>query len=120
MERMAHRGRLWKIFGTISARNWGVFYSQEGMDKEDSSGRRSRKARRNTRPVATIIFLQRSFGASQKKCGYRLLCPDDASHSQCRKVGQLGKRQRGMQGPQEADDKVAMEDIGRPSIAQDI
>ena len=61
--------------------------------------------------------------------GCRLQCSNDASCVQCGGVGQLGKLQRGMQERrkavwmdckrlQEAYDKVAMEDIGCPSIAQ--
>ena len=97
------------------------------MGKQYICGCRSGKTRRNTRSVATRISLQRSFGARQKQCRYRLQCPNTAPCVQCKEVGQLGELQRGMKERrkaewtferlQEAHDKVAMEDVGRLSIA---
>ena len=98
-----------------------------GIGKEDSSGRRSRKRRRKARSVATGVSVQRSFGASQKKCGYRLRSPDNAPcvqrnwecfKEECRKEGKLCEWT--FERLREAYERVAMDDIGRLSVAQEI
>ena len=76
VERKAHRGRLWKIFGSEHfLRNVGVFHSQKSMGKKDISGWRSGKTTRNTRQVATRISLQRSVGAGQKDMRTQVAMP---------------------------------------------
>ena len=81
---------------TIYERNVGVCYSQKSMGKKGIGGCCKRKARRNTRSVAAGVALQRSSGACQKECGYRLQCPNNALRVQGREVEQLGKLQRGI------------------------
>ena len=99
VERKAHRGRLWKIFG-IEHFLCGMrefFILKRAGARKMLADAAQEKTRRNTGSVATRIPLQRSFGASQKKCGYRLQCPNNAPCVQCKEVGQLGKLQRGIQ-----------------------
>ena len=42
-----------------------------------------KKIRRNKRSVATRVSQRRSSGASQKECGFRLQCPNNAPRVQC-------------------------------------
>ena len=69
VEREAHRGRLWKIFG-IEQFLRGMreyFILKRAGARKILADAAQEKTRRNTRSVATRILLQRSFGASQKK-----------------------------------------------------
>ena len=82
VEKKAHRGWLWKIFGSdpFLRGMWGC--------KEDSGGRCSTKTRRIARSVATGVSLQRGSGTSHKK----------SADADCnREIRHLGKLQRAMQ-----------------------
>ena len=99
VERKAHRGRLWKIFGIEQflrgMREYSVL-KRAGARKLLADAAQE-KTRKNTRSVATRISLQRSFAARRKKRGHRLQCPNSEPCVQCKEVGQLGKLQRGIQ-----------------------
>ena len=118
--------RLWKVFGSeqflrgmweyfILKRAWArVLLADTAQEKQEGILGQWQHG-----------LLQRSFGTSQKKCGHRLQCPNDPSCVHRIEVGQLGKLQRGIHERRKAMwmdcyDKVALEDIGRLSIAQDI
>ena len=134
VERNAHRGRQRKIFGSeqFLRGTWRAFHSQ----KKHGQGRYSADAAQDKQEGIQGQWqhespLKKSFGGNQKKCGYRLQCPNDVPCAQCKEVGQLRKftkecRKEGkpcewtIERLQEADDKVALEDFGRLSIAQDI
>ena len=69
MEKKAHRGRLWKIFGSEQSLRgmWEYFTLKSRKILADAA---REKTRRNTVSMARRISTQSSFGASQKKCGY--------------------------------------------------
>ena len=73
LEKKAHRDRPWKVFGSeqFLRRMWEYFTLK----------------RTGARKILAV----------QKKCGYRLRCPNDASCVQCEEVERWGKVQRRMQ-----------------------
>ena len=106
-----------------------MFHFHKGMGKEDTSGRHTSKTGRNTKSVATRV----SFKVEQVKrsadtdCNAQMvrraynakqLDNWESFKEECRKEGQLCEWT--IERLQEAYDKVALEDIGRLSIAEDI
>ena len=134
LEKKAHRSRLWKIFGSEQFLRvmWVYCTLKSAWDKEDIGGRSAEQSRRNTGSMAKRISIQRSLGASQKKCGYRLRAGkmrraysamklgnwESFIKEECRKGGKLWEWT--IERLQEAYEKVASEDIGRLGIAQEI
>ena len=80
VERKAHRGRLWKIFGVeqFVRGMWEYFTFERAWAKKGIGGCRKREARRNTRSAAARVLLQRSSGASRRVFGCGLQCLHDA------------------------------------------
>ena len=120
VEREAHRGRLWNIFGSDQFLRgmWEYFTHRRAWARKILADAAQEKTRSNTRSVVTRVTFQKSFGASQKKCGYRLQCPKDAPCVQCKDVGQLGTQGKlcvwTIERLQEAHDKVALEKCWTP------
>ena len=101
VEKKAHRGRLWKLFGCEQFLRgmWEYFTLKKGRCKEDSSGRCSRKTRRRARSVATRVSLPRGFG-TRKKVRIQTVVPNrcavptsqwnwECFKEECRKEGKL-------------------------------
>ena len=111
---------------------WEYFTLKRGWCKKDSRGRCSRTTRRKARSLATGVALQKDSGTCQKQCGRRLRSPDNApclQRSEALQLGEFSKeeyRKEGklcewtFEGLREASEMVAMNDIGRLGIAQEI
>ena len=67
--RKAHRGRVWKVFGSEQFLRgmWEYFLSQKGMGKEDVSGRRSREPRRNAKISGNMSLPSKRFWSKSKE-----------------------------------------------------
>ena len=124
MEKTTHRGKLWKIFESERFLHgmWKYFTFNKGIGKKGISGSRSRKTR---------ISDQRSLGASRKNAdtdcnaqtmrrayNAKKLGEWESFKENCRKEGKLC--QWTFQRLQEANERVAVEDTGRLSVAQEI
>ena len=126
MERKAHRGRLWKISRSEQFLRgmWRSISLQGSMGKEDMSGCRSRKTRRNTRSVATRVSLIKKFSSKSKEMRIQTATPQIMRRAcNAKKSGNWERfkeefRNEGklcewtFERLHEAYDKVAMEDIG--------
>ena len=131
MERKAHRCRLWKIFGSEQflrgmwrcftfTRAWArkipadaTQAKQEGIQGQwqDESLFKVEQVKRSADTDCNAQMMRRAYNAKQ-------LDNWGSFKEECRKEGQLCEWT--IERLQEAYDKVALEDIGRLSIAEDI
>ena len=109
MERKAHRGRLWKIFGSEQF----LRISLSKGDGEDMSGRLSTKVQGEWHHESLV---KEVLDQVKRRAGTD--CNWESFKEQCRKEGKLCEWTK--ERLQEAYDKVALEDVGRLCIAQDM
>ena len=109
MERKARRGRLWKIFGSeqFLREMWRYFTLKRAWARKDFADA-AQENKKEYKGIVNKSLPSKKF--LEKKCGYRLQCPNN-----CAKRNS-GKKESSVNGPlerlQEAYDQVAMEDIG--------
>ena len=99
VERKAQSCRLWKIFGSEQFLHgmWGYFTRTIAWARNIPADATQAKQEGIRGQWQHESLFKDVLEKSQKKCGYRLQCPNDAPCVQCKAVGQLGNLQRGMQ-----------------------
>ena len=77
MERKAHRGRPWKVFGSEQFLRgmWEYFTLKKSIGKEDIGGRRSRKNKKEYKVSGNMSLLSKKFWNKSKEVRIRIAMP---------------------------------------------
>ena len=115
VERQAHRGRLWKIFGSEQFLRgmWEYFNLKRAWARKILAASAHEKTRRNYKVSGNKSLPSKKFWSKSKaRVDTDMQCPSNWESASKRNAGKKGSIER----LQEAYDKVALEDIGRLSI----
>ena len=91
VEKKAHRGRPWKVFGSEQfLRGMCEYFILKGHGQGRHRGTQRRKIKNEDKVSGKKNFHSKKFWSSKKKCGYRLRCPDNAPCVQRNEAWHLG------------------------------